>query len=153
MKDNLSCCYAGLLDGAYDCVDRIVLNAYNSLCCSPGGFRKWWRVFAGSDKNLDNAHLLRFAGRFSRRIRAFAKAKGVAIKAPRRAFERWQRYRCFGTRSFSRCWLPPVNVSLRENIKTGTQLMSITERFVSTCNFYSRIWALQPDNILSMQSP
>jgi len=79
MKDNLSSYYADLLDGTYDCVDRIVLNAYNSLCCSPGGFRKWWRSFAGSDANLDNAHLMRLAGRFSRRVRAFAKAKGILL--------------------------------------------------------------------------
>ena len=79
MKDDLSGYYAELLDGTYDCVDRIVLNAYNGLCYSPGGFRKWWRAFAGSDKDLDNAHLMRFAGRFSRRVRAFAKAKGIAL--------------------------------------------------------------------------
>lgn len=80
MKDELSSYYSTLLDGAYECVDWIVLNAYNSLCCSPGGFRKWWRVFAnGSDTNLDNAHLMRLAGRFSRRVRAFAKAKGIPV--------------------------------------------------------------------------
>jgi hypothetical protein len=36
--DELSERYGELLAGAYDCVDRIVLNAYNSLCHSPGGF-------------------------------------------------------------------------------------------------------------------
>jgi hypothetical protein len=35
--------YRDLLQGSYDCVDRIVLNAYNSLCYSAGGFRQWWR--------------------------------------------------------------------------------------------------------------
>jgi hypothetical protein len=79
MKDDLSSYYAELLDGTYDCVDRIVLNAYNGLCYSPGGFRNWWRAFAGSDKDLDNAHLMRFAGRFSRRVRSFAKAKGIPL--------------------------------------------------------------------------
>ena len=82
MIDNLSSYYADLLDGTYDCVDRIVLNAYNSLCCSPGCFRKWWRIFAGgSETNLDNAHLMRLAGRFSRRLRAFAKAKNIPLIA------------------------------------------------------------------------
>jgi hypothetical protein len=79
MKDDLSSYYAEFLDGTYDCIDRIVLNAYNGLCYTPGGFRKWWRAFAGSDQTLDNVHLMRFAGRFSRRVRAFAKAKGIAL--------------------------------------------------------------------------
>jgi len=43
MVDALSTYYADLLDGSYDCVDRIVLNAYHTLCYSPGGFRQWWR--------------------------------------------------------------------------------------------------------------
>ena len=82
MKDELSTYYGTLLDGSYECVDRIVLNAYNSLCCSPGGFRKWWRILAnGSETNLDNAHLMRLAGRLSRRVRAFAKAKDIPLIA------------------------------------------------------------------------
>ena len=32
-----------LLTGSYDCVDRIVLNAYYPMGHSPGGFRTWWR--------------------------------------------------------------------------------------------------------------
>ena len=49
-----------LLTGSYDCVDRIVLNAYFSLGHSPGGFRVWWRRWHGdSDERLDNAHPLR----------------------------------------------------------------------------------------------
>ncbi len=39
MTDELSEQSADLLQGSHDCVDRIVLNAYNTLCCSPGGFR------------------------------------------------------------------------------------------------------------------
>jgi len=38
MADELTERYWNLLDGCYDCVDRIVLNAYNSLCYSPAGF-------------------------------------------------------------------------------------------------------------------
>jgi hypothetical protein len=45
MVDELSTYYADLLDGSYDCVDHIVLNAYNTLCYSPGGFRAWWTIF------------------------------------------------------------------------------------------------------------
>jgi hypothetical protein len=72
--------YGDLLDGLYDCVDRIVLNAYDPLCSSPGGFRTWWRrLMGGSDDDLDTAHLMRLAGRFGRRVRAFAKAKGIPV--------------------------------------------------------------------------
>lgn len=50
------------------------------MCHSPGGFRVWWRRWhGGSDADLDNTHLLRLAGRFSRRVRAFAKARGIPI--------------------------------------------------------------------------
>ena len=45
----------GLLEGSYDCVDRVVLNAYLSICHSPGGFRVWWRAWhGGSDATLDD---------------------------------------------------------------------------------------------------
>lgn len=80
MIDELSSCYAELLEGTYDCVDRIVLNGYFPLCYSPGGFRSWWRrLMDGSEEDLDNAHLMRMAGRFSRRVRASAKANGIPV--------------------------------------------------------------------------
>ncbi len=72
--------YGDLLTGVYDCVDRIVLNAYFSLAHNPGGFRVWWRrCHEDSDDELDNAHLMRMAGRFSRRVRAWAAANGVPV--------------------------------------------------------------------------
>ena len=80
MADDLRQRYDELLDGTYDCVDRIVLNAYNRFCYSAGGFREWWRrLMNGSDEHLDNAHLMRMAGRFSRRVRGFAKAHGLPV--------------------------------------------------------------------------
>jgi hypothetical protein len=39
MSDGLSKLYQELLSGSYDCVDRIVLNAYFGMGHSPGGFR------------------------------------------------------------------------------------------------------------------
>jgi hypothetical protein len=69
-----------LLTGSYDCVDRIVLNAYFSLGHSPGGFRTWWRRWhSDGDQRLDNAHLMRLAGRFARRVRASAQAHGIPV--------------------------------------------------------------------------
>ena len=80
MADELTERYRDLLQGSYDCVDRIVLNAYNSVCYSAGGFRQWWRrLMHGSDEQLDNAHLMRMAGRFSRRVRGFAKAHRIPV--------------------------------------------------------------------------
>ena len=69
MADGLSQQYADLLTGSYDCVDRIVLNAYFRMGHDSGGFRIWWRALTGSDEGLNNTHPMRLAGRFSRRIR------------------------------------------------------------------------------------
>ena len=88
--------YADLITGSYDCVDRIVLNAYFPLGHNPGGFRVWWRrLHDDSDELLDNNHLMRFAGRFARRVRAWAAANGVAVidcKAGERKHEIAERY-------------------------------------------------------------
>src|SRR5664279_2327998 len=43
MADDLSERYGDLLTESYDCVDRIVLNAYYPMGHGPGGFRVWWR--------------------------------------------------------------------------------------------------------------
>lgn len=78
--DEFSARCGDLLVGRYDCVDRLVLNAYLSMCHSPGGFRVWWRAWhGGRDDTLDNTHLLRLAGRFARRVRAFARANGIPV--------------------------------------------------------------------------
>ena len=77
--DGFSARYGDLLYGSYDCVDRIVLNAYHTLGYQPGGFRTWWRRLHGDDEQLDNAHLMRMAGRFARRVRASAAAHGIPV--------------------------------------------------------------------------
>jgi hypothetical protein len=84
MHDPLSDRYRQLLEGSYDCVERIVLNAYFRMGHSGGGFRAWWQKLEGWEEHLDNAHLMRMAGRFSRRLRAFTKARGIpAIECKR----------------------------------------------------------------------
>lgn len=96
MSDEFGVSYRDLLAGTYDCVDRLVLNAYTPLCASPGGFRTWWRrLMGGSDADLDTAHLMRPAGRFSRRVRAFADANGIPVidcKAGERKHELAEEY-------------------------------------------------------------
>ena len=62
MPDSLSDRYAELLTGSYDCVDRIVLNAFFRMGHGPGGFRVWWQALTGSEETLDNTHLMRLAG-------------------------------------------------------------------------------------------
>lgn len=77
--DPFSQYYCGLLDDTYDVVDRMVLNAYCELASSPGGFRYWWRQVHGTEDNLDNTHLMRMAGRFSRRVRGWAKKHNIPV--------------------------------------------------------------------------
>jgi hypothetical protein len=79
MTDRLSILYQDLLSGSYDCVDRIVLNAYFRMGHNPGGFRLWWRALTGSDETLENTYLMRMAGRFSRRVRGYAKAHAIPV--------------------------------------------------------------------------
>jgi len=79
MPDPFSARYEQYLAGTYDCVDRIVLNGYFMLAQSGGGFRHWWRTLFGSDDGLDDTHVMRFAGRFSRRVRAFADKTGIPL--------------------------------------------------------------------------
>jgi len=71
--------YGDLLAGSYDCVDRVVLNAFFPVGHNPGGFRCWWRRLHGSDDQLDDTHLMRMAGRFARRVKAWAAANGVPV--------------------------------------------------------------------------
>jgi hypothetical protein len=77
--DDFSAYHDELLEGRYDCVDRIVLNGYFPLGQQGGAFRTWWRRLTGSDETLDQAHLQRLAGRFSRRVHAWAKKQGVPL--------------------------------------------------------------------------
>jgi len=77
--DRFSDHYTALLDGTYDCVDRIILNGYFRLGCSPGGFRLWWRNLFGGDEKLNNSALQRMSGRFSRRLRAYAELHEIPV--------------------------------------------------------------------------
>src|SRR6266403_2170795 len=79
MPESLRDRYTELLSGSYDCTDRIVLNAYFRMGHTPGGFRVWWGTLTGSEETLDNAHLMRMAGRFSRRLHGYAKAEGIPL--------------------------------------------------------------------------
>jgi hypothetical protein len=79
IPDDFSGYYQEFLEGSYDCIDRIVLNGYFYLAQSGGGFRCWWRRLTGGDEGLDNTHLMRFSGRFSRRVRAYCQKQGIPL--------------------------------------------------------------------------
>jgi hypothetical protein len=69
--DDLSQYCAQLLDGVYDCVDRIVLNAFFRWGQTGGGKRSWCRQLNGDGSQLDDKHLRETAGTHSRRPHAF----------------------------------------------------------------------------------
>jgi hypothetical protein len=77
--DEFSSRYAELIESSYDCIDRIVLNAYNPLLQQPGGFRFWWRQWKGSDEGLETMQLMRIAGRYGKRVRAYAEAHKIPV--------------------------------------------------------------------------
>ena len=79
MADDFSARYGDLINGSYDCVDRVVLNAWFPMGVNPGGLRTWWRRLHGGDDQLDSTHLMRMAGRFARRVKAWAAASGVPL--------------------------------------------------------------------------
>lgn len=69
--------YSDLLEGQYDCIDRIVLNAYYPKLLSGGGLRDWWRQLQGSDEGLNTAALMRMAGVVSQRVQAYCKKNHI----------------------------------------------------------------------------
>lgn len=77
--DEFSRRYAELLESSYDCIDRIVINAYNPLLQQAGGFRFWWRQWKGSDEGLETTQLMRIAGRYGKRVRAYAEAHKIPV--------------------------------------------------------------------------
>ena len=80
MADMFSEQCGDLLTGSYDCVDRIVLNAYFSVGHSAGWFRVWWRRWHGDTmSSWTTRTLMRLAGRFARRVRASVHAHGIAV--------------------------------------------------------------------------
>ena len=78
-SDDFSQYHAELLEGVYDCVDRIVLNAFFPMGQTGGGMRCLWRQLHGDNSHLDDKHLREMAGTFSRRLHAFCAKQGIPI--------------------------------------------------------------------------
>lgn len=79
MADDFSTYCDEEIESSYDCVDRIVVNAYYIMGQSAAGFRTWWRQLYGSDEALDRTHIMRLAGDFTRRLRGAAKKNGIPV--------------------------------------------------------------------------
>jgi hypothetical protein len=77
--DEFSINYKKLLESEYCCVDRFVLNGYFQLGVSYGGFREFWKRLYSNLDNLDDTHLIRMAGRFSRRLKGLCKNKNIPV--------------------------------------------------------------------------
>jgi hypothetical protein len=69
---------SGLLEGHYDCMDRITLNGYFRMGSTSGGLLTWWNALTGRQP-LTEEKLRGFAGTFSRRLRAWAEKNGVPV--------------------------------------------------------------------------
>jgi hypothetical protein len=76
-KNKFSQHYSELLEGEYDCIDRIVLNAYYPKLLSGGGLRDGWRQLHGNDSDLSTASLMRMAGVMSKRVQSYCKQKNI----------------------------------------------------------------------------
>jgi len=77
--DDLSSYYLKLVEGSYDCVDRIVVNAFYPLGQTGGGIRYWWRNWKGGEETLSDAGMKAVAGDFARRLKAWCQRKGVSF--------------------------------------------------------------------------
>ena len=79
MPDDFSAYIAELLNGTYDCVDRISLRGYFPLGQTSGGLLTWWnKLYPG--RLLTQEQLRRLSGDLGRRINAYYAGKqGIAL--------------------------------------------------------------------------
>ena len=75
--DAFAAYHAHLIEAAYDCVDRLVVNCYYPLGQAGGGFRTFWRQWKGNDSGLSGQALRQAAGDLSRRLKAHCQKQGI----------------------------------------------------------------------------
>jgi hypothetical protein len=78
-NDALSEYVGDLLEGSYDCVDRVVIKGYFRLGQQGAGMRVWWRSLRGSDDGRRPSVFREMAGTFSRRLRAYAQKRDIPL--------------------------------------------------------------------------
>lgn len=76
--DDLTRELSGLLEGHYDCMDRISLNGFFRMGATSGGLLTWWNALTGGAP-LTADKLRGLAGTFSRRVRAWAEKNKVPL--------------------------------------------------------------------------
>ena len=75
--DAFAAYHAHLIEAAYDCVDRLVVNCYYPLGQAGGGFRTFWRQWQGDDSGLNDQALRQAAGDLARRLKAHCQQQGI----------------------------------------------------------------------------
>jgi hypothetical protein len=75
--DAFAAYHAPLIEAAYDCVDRLVVNCYYRLGQAGGGFRTFWRQWKGNDSGLSGEALRQAAGDLARRLKAHCQRQGI----------------------------------------------------------------------------
>jgi hypothetical protein len=75
--DAFAAYHAHLIEAAYDCVDRLVVNCYYPLGQVGGGFRTFWRQWQGDDSGLNDQALRQAAGDLARRLKAHCQQQGI----------------------------------------------------------------------------
>jgi hypothetical protein len=77
--DEFSGYLGDLIEGRYDCVDRIALRAYFPLGQSSGGLLRWWNQLY-PDQGISELGLRRMAGDFARRVKAFSAKEQIPLQ-------------------------------------------------------------------------
>lgn len=79
VADEFSSYLGDLLEGRYDCVDRIALRAYFPLGQTSGGLLRWWNQL-NPGQSISELGLRRMAGDFSRRVKAFSAKHQIPLQ-------------------------------------------------------------------------
>ena len=77
--DDLSTYLADILDGTYDCADRICLRGYYPLGQTSGGLLTWWNQLFPNTA-LSEQGLRKLAGDFARRVHAYARKHQIPLR-------------------------------------------------------------------------
>ena len=88
--DAFAAYHAHLIEAAYDCMDRLVVNCYYPLGQAGGGFRTFWRQWKGNDAGLSGQALRQAAGDLARRLKAHCRQQGMLWILRRQRIRSWK---------------------------------------------------------------
>jgi hypothetical protein len=78
-SDDLSIYLADILEGTYDCTDRITVRGYYPLGQTSGGLLTWWNQLF-PDTALSEEQLRKLAGDFGRRVNGYARKHKITLR-------------------------------------------------------------------------